>query len=164
MNKEESPNMDKAQRVMFFTTSLNYTIQIQPEKKGFDGEVPFILPARLIRFVGGHFVTEDEETIKLIRGSKPYRRGKITEADKREVIEQATVRGPITSASMRKEAGVEEKPQAMAMQEKGTRVCPHCDYVATDDFSGRKMQGHKLGKHRIGMRPKKITEEIKVKP
>ena len=45
---QESPDMGKAQeKVTFFTTNLNYTIQIIPEKKGFDGEVPFILPARL---------------------------------------------------------------------------------------------------------------------
>ncbi len=155
MNQTEFPNTDKAQeRVTFFTTSLNYTIQIVPEKKGFDGEVPFILPARLIRFVGGHFSTEDEETIKLIRGSKPYRRGKITEERKKEILAQPTIRGAITSATMREEAHIEKKPQAMTMAEKGTRACPDCDYVATDDFSGRKIQGHKMGAHRKGMRPK----------
>lgn len=154
---EERPNTDNApEKVTFFTTGLNYTIQIIPEKKGFDGEVPFILPARLIKFEGGHFSTDDEETIKLIRNCKPYRRGKITEERKKEVIEQQTVRGAITSATMRKEAGVEEKPQATAIQEKGISVCdvPGCDYAVKDDFSGKKLRMHKLGKHRLGMRPK----------
>lgn len=154
---EERPNMDNAQeRVTFFTTSLNYTIQIIPEKKGFDGEVPFILPAKLIKFEGGNFSTDDEEIIKLIRGCKPYRRGKITEERKKEVIEQETVRGAITSASLKKEAGIEEKSQATTMQEKGVRVCPvpGCDYISVKDFAGRKMNMHKMGKHRKGMRPK----------
>jgi len=164
MSQQESPITGKApERVTFFTTSLNYTIQIVPEKKGFDGEVPFILPAKLIRFIGGNFSTEDEETIKLIRGCKPYRRGKITEERKKEVLKQETHRGTITSGTMKKEAGVEEKSQAMAIQEKGVNKCEHCDYVAYDDFAGRKIRMHKLGKHRIGMRPKKLVKETKVK-
>ena len=153
---QESPNMDKTQeKVTFFTTNLNYTIQIIPEKKGFDGEVPFVLPAKLIRFVGGNYSTEDEETIKLIRDSKPYRRGKITEAAKGEIMAQKTVRGAITSATMREEGGTEEKSQAAIMQEKGISVCdvPGCDYVAVKDFGGSKLRMHKIGKHRLGMRP-----------
>ena len=155
MNGQESPDMGKApERVTFFTPgNLNYTIQIIPEKKGFDGEVPFILPAKLIKFEGGNFTTDDEETIKLIRGCKPYRRGKITEEAKAEVIEQETHRGAITSATMRKEAGVEEEPQAMAMKEKGISRCPHCEFVAVDDFAGNKLRMHSMGKHRKGMRP-----------
>lgn len=155
---EESPNTDKAlERVTFFTPkNLNYTIQIVPEKKGFDGEVPFVLPARLIKFEGGHFTTDDEETIKLIRNHKRYKKGKITEEAKKEVITQETHRGAITSAMLKEEAGIKESPQATVMQEKGIRVCdvPGCDYVSVKDFVGKKMNMHKMGKHRKGMRPK----------
>ena len=175
MNQEiERPNTDNAQkRVIFFSTSLNCMFQIQPEKKGFDGEVPFVLPARLIKFEGGNYSTDDKETIELIRNCKPYRKGRITEEAKKEVLAaQKTVRGPITSAGLRKEAGVEEKPQTMALQEKGVRACdvPGCDYVAEKDFAGKRIRMHKLGKHRIGMRPKPKEDlstigkkEIKIK-
>jgi len=150
--------MDKAQkRVIFFSTSLNCIYQIRPEKKGFDGEVPFVLPARLVKFEGGNYSTDDEETINLIRNCKPYRKGRITEEAKKEVLAaQKTVRGSITSAGLRKEAGVGEKPLAMAIQEKGISRCDvaGCDYVAEKDFAGKKIRMHKLGKHRIGMRPK----------
>lgn len=154
MNQTESPDMGKApERVTFFTRNLNYTIQVTPEKKGFDGEVPFVLPAKLIKFEGGNFSTDDEEIIKLIRSHKRYRTGKITEERKKEVLAQDTVRGAITSATIREEAGEEKKPQTTVMQERGIRVCPDCDYVSVGDFAGKKMNMHKIGKHRIGMRP-----------
>lgn len=154
---QESPDMGKTQeRVTFFTTNLNYTIQIIPEKKGFDGEVPFILPAKLIKFEGGHYSTDDEETIRLIRNHKRYKKGRITEERKKEILEQKTHRGAITSATLKEEAGVEEKSETQTIQEGSIRVCdvPGCDYAVKDDFSGNKLRMHKLGKHRIGMRPK----------
>ena len=165
---QESPNSDKAQeRVTFFTPgNLNYTIQIQEEKKGFHGEVPFVLPAKLIKFEGGHFATDDEEVIKLIRNHRKYRKGRITEERKKEVLTQKTVRGSITSASIKEEAGGEKKPPAMTLKEMGISECDHCDYVVKDDLSGKKMRMHKMGKHRLGMRPKpgapskKLAEEL----
>lgn len=168
MSQQESPIMDKApETVTFFSTTLNYTLHVRSEKKGFDGEVPFIIPARLIRFVGGNYSTDDEELIKLIRNCKSYRNGKVTEEAKKEVLEaQKTHRGAITSGSMRKEAGVEEKAEAMALKEKGIGMCdvPGCDYIVKDDFVGNKLRMHKLGKHRSGMRPKapskKLAEEL----
>lgn len=155
METQESPDMGKApERVTFFTASLNYTIQIQEEKKGFHGEVPFVIPARLIKFEGGHFTTDDEEVINLIRNHKRYKKGRITEERKKEILEQQeTHRGAITSATIKEEAGVKEEPQAKAIEEKGVSKCPHCEFVAVDDFSGRKLQGHKMGKHRKSMRP-----------
>ncbi len=163
----ESPDTGKAQeRVTFFTTSLNYTIQVEEEYYKQAGRQMIQFPARLVKFEGGHFTTDDEKLIDLIRGSKPYRRGKITEEAKAEVIAQETHRGAITSATVRKEAHVEEKAPGMVMAEKGARACPDCDYVATDDFSGRKLQGHRMGKHRKGMRPnpkapsKEFAEEL----
>jgi len=162
MNQQGSPITGKtSEAVTFFTTSLNYTVQVEEEIIKQVGKLLTTIPARLVKFEGGHFRTDNAKLIELIRGCKPYRRGKITEADKREVAIQETHRGAITSATIKKEAGEEEKPQAMVMAEKGTRTCPDCDYVSTDDFSGRKMQGHKMGKHRLGMRPKKIEEKIK---
>lgn len=158
MNGQESPNMDKAQEmVTFFAMSLNYTLHLKAEKKGFDGEVPFIIPARLIKFGEGSYSTDDKEEIELIRKCKSYRNGKVTEEKKKEVLDdQKTHRGAITSATIKKEAGVEGKPPAMTIQEQGVRVCdvPGCDYAVKDDFSGNKLRMHKLGKHRIGMRPK----------
>lgn len=162
MNQQESPNMDKAQkRVTFFSTSLNCIFQIQAEKKGFAGEVPFILPARLVKFEGGNYSTDDEETIELIRNCKPYRKGRITEEAKKEVLAaQKTIRGAITTTGLRKEAGLEEKPQATAIQEGGITRCdvPGCNYVAEKDFAGRKIRMHKIGKHRKSMRPKPKDE------
>lgn len=179
MNQQiESPDTDKAQkRVTFFSTSLNCIFQVQPEKKGFDGEVPFVLPARLIRFEGGHYSTDDRETIELIRNCKPYRKGRITEEAKKEVLEaQKTVRGAITTAGLRKEVGLEEKPPTTAIQEGGITTCdvPGCGAVFEKDFAGRKVRMHKIGKHRKSMRPtskkdsslteaKKGLKEIEIK-
>ena len=63
---------------------------------------------------------------------------------------------------MEKEAGVEKKPEAQAIQEGSIRVCdvPGCDYAVKDDFAGNKLRMHKLGKHRIGMRPKAPSKEL----
>ena len=171
MNQEESPNMDKAQeRVTFITPSLRYTLHLETEHMERIGAQFVLTPAKLIRFEEGKYSTDDSRVINLIRACKPFRRGKIkeiTEAIKRTMAApvQETVRGAITSASLRKEAGVEEKPQAMAIQEKGIRMCdvPGCDYIVKDDFSGNKLRMHKLGAHRKGMRPKKMAEGIKVK-
>jgi hypothetical protein len=164
MNETQgSPDMGKTQeRVTFFTTNLNYTIQIIPEKKGFDGEVPFILPAKLIKFEGGHYSTDDEETIRLIRNHKRYKKGRITEERKKEILEQKTHRGAITSAILKEEAGVGEKSETQTIQEGSIRVCdfPGCDYAVKDDFSGNKLRMHRLGKHRLGMRPKAPSKKL----
>jgi len=158
--------MNKAQeRVIFFTTALNYTFQVKPERKGFDGEVPFILPARLIKFEGGHYSTDDKETIELIRNCKQYRRGKITEEAKKEVLAaQETHRGAISTTSLRKEAGVAEKPQAIAFREKGVTVCDFvkdgkvCGKTFENDFGGRRLSMHKVAHRRWDK-----TKEAKVK-
>lgn len=155
---EESPNMDKAQEtVVFYTPNLRYMLHLKPEKKAFRGEVLEIFPAKLIEFKNGQYSTEDEDEIRLIRATRQYKNHRIREFKPEEIkAPQATIRGAISSKTIAKEAGIEEKPQAMAIREKGISVCdvPGCDYVAIKDFGGNKLQMHKMGKHRIGMRPK----------
>lgn len=176
MNQEiESPNTDKAQeRVTFITPSLRYTLHLETEHMERIGGQFKLTPAKLIRFEEGKYSTDDLEEIKRIRASKPFRRGKIkeiTEAIKKVMAApiQETVRGAITSTVMREEAGVKEKPLAMAIKEGGITVCDVvvdgkvCGAIFEKDFAGRKLNMHKIGKHRIGMRPKKLAEETKVK-
>jgi len=162
MNQQESPNMDKAQeRVTFITPSLRYTLHLETEHMERIGGQFVLTPAKLIRFEEGKYSTDDLEEIKRIRACKPFRRGKIKEIT--EVIKKAmaapvqkTVRGAITSTSLKKEAGVEEKSQGTRLREMGITECPEsgCDYVVRNDLSGKKMNMHKIGKHRLGMRPK----------
>jgi len=174
MNQQESPNMDKAQeRVTFITPSLRYTLHLETEHMERIGGQFVLTPAKLIRFEEGKYSTDDLEEIKRIRACKPFRRGKIKEIT--EVIKKAmaapvqkTVRGAITSTSLKKEAGVEEKSQGTRLREMGITECPEsgCDYVVRNDLSGKKMNMHKIGKHRLGMRPnpkapsKELTEEL----
>jgi len=169
---EESPVTDKAQeRVTFITPSLRYTLHLKAERKGFDGNgILEVIPAKLIRFEEGKYSTDDPETIKLLRESKPFRRGKIKEITGaiREAMAapvQKTTRGPITSVAMHEEAGrVEEKPQALAIQEKGVTVCDIvvagkvCGKTFEDDFGGRKLKMHKIAAHRKGLTGKKVKK------
>ena len=164
---DESPNMDKAQEtVIFYTPSLRYMLHLKAERKMFRGEVPEVIPAKLVEFKDGRYSTDDEDEIRLIRATGAYKRNRIREYKPEDLkTPQATIRGAISSKTMAAEAGVEKKPPAMTIREQGIRVCdvPGCDYAVKDDFSGNKLRMHKLGKHRIGMRPKKLEEKIEVK-
>jgi len=169
---EESPNTDKTQeRVTFITPSLRYTLHLKAERPGFtEHGVLHVIPARLIKFEEGKYTTDDPETIKLLRESKPFRRGKIKEITEamREAMAapaQITTRGPITSVAMHEEAGkVEEKPQVQAIQEKGVTVCDVvvegkvCGKTFEHDFGGRKLKMHKIAAHRTGIKGVKVRK------
>jgi hypothetical protein len=129
-------------------------LHLKAERKMFRGEVPEVIPAKLVEFKDGRYSTDDEDEIRLIRATGAYKRNRIREFRPGELkASQETIRGPISSKTISREVGIEEKSPAMAIQEKGINKCEHCDYVAYDDFAGRKIRMHKLGKHRIGMRP-----------
>ena len=163
---DESPDTDKAQeRIVFYTPSLRYMLHLKAERKMFRGEVPEIIPAKLVEFKEGRYSTDDEDEIRLIRATGAYKRNRIREYKPEDLkAPQQTIRGAISSKTISREAGIEEKQETMKLKEKGVSVCPDCDYVATDDFAGRKLQMHRMGKHRVGMRPKapskKLTEEL----
>ena len=181
---EESPNMDKAQEtVVFYTPSLRYMLHLKAERKMFRGEVPEVIPAKLVEFKDGRYSTDDEDEIRLIRATGAYKRNRIREFKPGELkASQETIRGPISSKTISREVGIKEKSLAIAIQEKGIGICdvPGCDYIVKDDFAGNKLRMHKMGKHRIGMRPKpkapskelaeelaeakKGLKELKVKP
>jgi hypothetical protein len=155
---EESPNMDKAQEtVVFYTPSLRYMLHLKAERKMFRGEVPEVIPAKLVEFKEGRYSTDNEDEIRLIRATGAYKRNRIREYKPENLkVPQQTIRGAISSKTISKEAGVEEKPQVTALREMGISECPEsgCDYVVRNDLSGNKMRMHHLGKHRISMRPK----------
>lgn len=139
----------EVEKVTFITPERRKLLHIEPEKKVFRGEILEIMPAKLVEFDMGRYVTSDEEIIRKIRESNAYKRNEIreiTDNDKDAVnlaVEQRqnVVRGAITTQTLSKETGVEEKKEPVSLKEMTTQ-CPECGKVFTNDPHKRKVGMH----------------------
>jgi len=142
------------QTVEFHVMSRRFSIQVVPEKKGFDSfGVLSTIPARIISFEDGRYTTDDPAIIEAIRKSSSYKTKKIieiTEADRdafRPKPEQQTIRGPISTASIQAEAGV--KPDEKTAGLRVTSSCKVCGKEFKDDLGGKRVRLHEIS-HRRG--------------
>lgn len=145
----------EAEKVTFITPERRKLLHIKPEKKVFRGEILEIMPAKLIAFDMGQYVTSDAEEIRKIRESKAYERREIkeiTENDKDAVNlavqQQRVIRGTITAQSLAQEAGIEEKKEPVSLKE-ATTQCPECGKIFTNDLHKRKVGMHMRRMHSL---------------
>ena len=137
--------------------SNRYSLHIKAEQKAFGQDHSIVtFPAETINFEGGIFRTDDPEKIKAIRAAEAFKSGRVFELSKGEPEPQPertkTHRGAITTESYKEEAGIEEKDQALKLQEGGLSVCDICNPPAEfpGDFTGQKLRMHKIHAHGIG--------------
>jgi hypothetical protein len=127
--------------------SKRYSLQLKAEEPFFDDHGRArIIPAKIVSFQEGRFITSDAETATQIRESLAFKQGKILEItdQQREMFmpaTQKTVRGPISAGSLHAEAGRTEEQT----RTKGITFCdyPGCTREFKDDFSGHKVNAHK---------------------
>lgn len=126
------------------------------------------VPAKLITFVDGQYVTSDKEEIDLIKKTRAFEKGKIFILE--EALEtanpvpevpvlptvpaapprQRTVRGPVSSKTLESEMGTKPRQEPVKVSEKGITEC-YCGVSFRDDFHGRRLRAHQLT-HRKGMK------------
>lgn len=156
--------MAEQEAVEFRVMSKRYSIQVEGEKKGFDNfGVLNTIPARIVSFDNGSLKTADPVVIASIRRSQDYQIKKIvevTEADRdvyRMKPEQGVVRGPISTASMEKEAGVKKEEKKSTLS--ATTACKVCGKEFKDDLGGKRVRLHEIS-HRRGQ-PQGVAVEEK---
>ena len=147
--------------VTFMCRGNRFTMQIEPEKPGIHPDSSGMIkpiPANVIRFEGGKYLTDDPKVIGLIKATPAFKRHEVfTLTEEKAAEEKAkppakkTVRGSIDSKSLEKEAGVQDSPEMQAaLKEKGVTHCdfPKCKAVFENDFTGKRLRMHKLSHRR----------------
>jgi hypothetical protein len=154
------------QSVEFRVMSKRYSLHVASERPYFDPNgVGHIVPAKIISFEGGVYITSDEQVIEAIRKSNAYRQKKIieiTDADRgafRPQPEQKTIRGPIGAAVLQKEAGVTPTQEPGLSMLSPSTTCDICGKEFKDDLGGKRVRLHKIS-HRRG-KPQEVSVEEK---
>lgn len=140
--------------------SNRYSLQIKPEGKSFKGEEVVTWRAEMVSFEGGVFKTDDQEMADAIRNTDAFKKGRVFElkvGEEEPVAQKSkTVRGAISSGTLKEEAGVRAESEKLSFKEKKVTKCdvPGCGKTFENDFYGRKLRMHKLQHRRWGDKKK----------
>ena len=146
------------EEIIFVSKGSNrYSLHVKKEQKAFGQDHNVVtFPAEMIKFEGGVFKTSDPEKIEIIRATEAFRNGRVFELPKGMAEPQLerpkTHSGAISTKTLKDEAGIEEKDQALKLQEGGLSICDICNPPAEfpGDFTGQKLRMHKIHAHGIG--------------
>jgi hypothetical protein len=134
-----------AEKVIFKSPYVRLQLQLRPERKGFHGEQPFIIPAVIAEFVNGQFEAEDPDMIAAIRATPAFKNKDVWEltADLANLAPpaQKTFRGAVSTSHFDEEAG-NLKPKNAGS------ACETCGKEFPDDLGGKKKKMHQVG-HRL---------------
>lgn len=137
-----------AESVTFHSPYTRLSIQVKPERKGFYGEQPFIIPAVLAQFDNGNYTTSDPEIIEALRMSPAYKRHEIFEINAENPKPpnpdaQKVFRGPVGTDQLHGEIG--KIPQ----KQPGSKCpVPTCGKEFLNDLAGKKLRMHMVS-HRM---------------
>ena len=134
-----------AEKVIFKSPYVRLQLQLRPERKGFHGEQPFIIPAVIAEFVNGQFEAEDPDMIAAIKATPAFKNNDVWEltADLANLSPpaQKVFRGAISTAQFDEEAG------KLKTKSSGS-PCEVCGKEFAEDFAGKKKKMHMVG-HRL---------------
>ena len=148
---------------VFKSPFIRLSVHLKPHEERVVGGLLVITPATMAHFEGGIYKTDDEEIAALIRKCPSFKLGQIVELshEMQEMLEPPekparTFRGPISTATLKGEAGVPDEPK------KGISICdyPGCGKEFAEDLTGNKLRAHKVT-HRIA-ESKAETGEVKI--
>lgn len=134
-----------AEKVIFKSPYVRLQLQLRPERKGFHGEQPFIIPAVIAEFVNGQFEAEDPDMIAAIKATPAFKNKDVWEltADLANLAPpaQKVFRGAVGTAQLDEEAG-------KLKSKSGGPACEACGKEFPDDLGGKKKKMHEVG-HRL---------------
>jgi hypothetical protein len=135
-----------AEPVTFHSPYIRLSIQVKPERKGFYGEQPFIIPAVIAQFDNGNYTTADQDIIEALRKSPAYKRHEVFEINAEtpkppNPDAQKVFRGPVGTDQLHGEIGKQTQKQP------GSK-CEVCNKEFPNDLGGKGLKMHMVG-HRL---------------